>query len=323
MRSAHFLIPSAPDAACALVAESVVDAYLERDQEARLQLAVMGSFGAMFISGIVSTSADIDVAMIARRTLGQLGCGGDIEPFVSLETTPPEADATAYPVSGFATNETPEAIPLPAAYARRLAAACETYRQTHEQGFWLGADVEGDIILRKNAMPQVYMRVEHGSVDIGEVRTRLAAVMGSAVPGAKVRVNDVGPIERRGLQRALGNMEGWQRVMRYATGPAVPNAIGLDPHHPRKAGAWLARAAARALVAKGHASAFVQAVYEPGHMEPFLVHARDEKGKRIEQEIPSGSLNLSRVMEEYWHPGLNYEAAYFALVGGNAIPWET
>lgn len=323
MRSAIFSLPSAPDAACVMVAESIIDAYLERDRNAQVQISVMGSFGALFISGIVSASVDIDVATVARRTLGQLGCGGDIEPFVSIETVPPSIDPMVYAVSGFACNETPEMLPLMAAQARRLAAACETYRQTHEQGFWLGADVEGSLVLRKNAMSQIFLRIEHGSVDVREARAKLVALMGSVLPGAKVRVNDTGPIERRGLQHALGRMDGWEQMQRAVCGPARPAIVGVEPRHPQKAGAWLTRQAARSLVAKGYASAYVQALYEPGHEEPMMVMARDEKGKRLEQEIAPGSLRLSRVMDEFWRPGLNQEAARFSYIGGNAVPWET
>ena len=315
-------MPGSPDAACALVSEAIIDAYLERDVQSRLRIEVMGGYGAIFVSGMAHSSADVDVSVIVRRTLGQLGCGSEIEPFVSIETVPAITQTATVTVTGFACDETEEKIPLPAAYARRIAAACETYRQTDEQGFWLGSDVEGSILLRKNSMPQIFLQAEHGTTDLAQARTRLSAVTSQALPGSKLRLNDTGPVERRGFQSALGNSARWPQAY-GAQAPSASLIIGLDPHHPAKAGSWLARAAARKLVANGHHAALVSVVYEPGRKDPFAIMARDESGKRIEQELPANCLHLGRVMQDWWREGLNQEAARYQLIGGTALPWET
>ncbi len=104
--------------------------------------------------------------------------------------------------------------------------------------------------------------------------------------------------------------------------PSTLSVAGLDPHHPLKAGAWLARAAARELVGKGANAALVQLTYEPGRAEPLTMIARDEKGKRLDAQLDPKKLYLDRVMRDWWRKDLNQDAIRWGLAGDAALPWE-
>lgn len=321
MQSAVFYSPGSPDALCAICAEAIIDAYLERDQQSRVRVEVSGGFDAIFITGMVQSTADVDVASVVRRQLGRFGAGLEIEPFVSMETVAAWQPEPMTHVTAYATNETPEAIPAASAFAKRINNALETYRQTDEQGFWLGPDIEGSVLLQKNKMPQVFLRVEQGTEKIQDVRSKLAACLGQLIPGVKVRTNDGGLVERRGMHTALGSSA--RLLPMYGmTGMASISLIGRDLRDPQKAGAWLARAAAKNLVKQGHEAVVVQLAYEPGRKDPFAISAKNEKGERLEQQIPVESVHLDRALS-WWRPGLNLAAYLDHLLGGEALPWET
>ena len=85
MNPARIRLPGHPDAACDMVAEAIVDEYMRRDPDTRIALSVIGGRGALFVAGDVISAADFDVAQIIQRTLGTIGIGTELEPFVSLE----------------------------------------------------------------------------------------------------------------------------------------------------------------------------------------------------------------------------------------------
>ena len=136
MRTARIKLPGHPDKACDLVAEAIVDEYLRRDPATRIELSVTGGHGALFISGDVASEADFDVAALVNRTLGSIGVMDEMEPFVSLERVvaeqlPAFASGPELPVivTGYATSETPERIPSPVLFAKRIAKRLQDLRE--------------------------------------------------------------------------------------------------------------------------------------------------------------------------------------------------
>jgi hypothetical protein len=99
------------------------------------------------------------------------------------------------------------------------------------------------------------------------------------------------------------------------------NGIGQDILQPEKAGAWLARAAARKLVTQGARAALVQAVYAPGEYLPVSLRARDERGQDLSRAIALESMSLERV-KGWWRPNLNLDAARWGFAGAAGFPWE-
>ncbi|MCC7356931.1 hypothetical protein IT408_00260 [Candidatus Uhrbacteria bacterium] len=321
MQSAKFYAPGSPNALCAICAEAIIDAYIERDKTSRVRIEVSGGFDALFITGMVKSTADIDVASVVRRQLGRFGAGLEIEPFVSIENVTSWLTEPMRHVIAYATNETPEYLPLASVYAKRIVSTLEAYRQTNERGFWMGPDFEGSVMLQKNKIPQIFLQVEQGSKNIDEVRSEVSSCISGIFHGAKVRTNDGGVVERRGLHAMLGS-SAHQVPMYGTTGVAMTSMIGYDPHDPQKAGTWLARSVARELVKNGHEAVLIQLAYEPGRKDPFAIIAKNEKGERLEQQISIEQLHLDKVIQSWWRPGLNVAAYLDQRMGGEALPWE-
>ena len=328
MRTAFVKLPGHPDKACDLVAEAIVDEYVRRDPETRIRLAVTGGRGALFVCGDVKTAADFDVASVVRRTIGSLGIAADLEPFVSIEPVAPEqaplvASGILSPVTvtGYATTETPERVPVPVAMARRIAKALEEKRQRDESWFWLGPD-GGVFASCANGTPLlVSVLVEHGVTSIEEVRANVTDLVKEVAPDATVRVNELGANEARGLGLAIG--ASGRDVSAYGSLlPSAAGGIGLEPAHAEKAGTWLARDAARRLVESGANAALVHLTWHPGEKIPAKIHARDERGKDLSKLIDRDSLSLDRAMKDWWRPGLCAEAARWGFAGEAGLPWE-
>ena len=322
-------LPGHPDAACDLVAEALVDEYLRRDPETRIRVEVQGGHGALFVTGDVLTKADPDASAIVKRALASAGVMSDIEPFVALERAASEQvvhvqGGSPMPVTvmGYATNETPERIPLALSYARAITRAIEEHRANDSDWFWAGSDGEISVMLPAGKAPSVHVRIEHGALPIEEARLRLATLVKQIMPTAELQMNANGAQPVRGLAQAIG--ASGRGPSAYGSGlPSASPAIGLGIHDIRKSGAWLARSVARELLAASEAKAILlQATYLPGDILPSYISARDERGRDLSAQVRHDDLDIRRVSQSWMRSGLNAEAALWGFVGTPGLPWE-
>ena len=328
MSLARIRLPGHPDALCDLVAEAIVDEYARRDPAARLRISVMGGRGALFIAGDVMSQADFDVAMLIRRTVGSLGVIAEIEPFIALETVGAERASSfgagiesPVAVVGYATVETEERVPIACSIARRLAKALHDRRSSDENWFWLGSDAEVVVECIQKEL-RVSLCVEHGTTSLEEVRKELTAFVHTLYPMALVHVNEVGAVDVRGIAQVMGASGRWNEPYGSAI-PSGPSGVGLDLYRAEKSGAWLARAAARALVNGGAKAAMVRAVYRPGERLPATIVARDERGKDLSSLIDPTSMSLDRAARDWVRPNLHTDAARWGFAGEFGLPWES
>jgi len=329
MRSALARLPGHPDAVCDLVAETVVDEYLRRDPSTRIRLSVSGGRGALFVSGDVKSTADFDVSAVIRRSIGALGVMADMEPFISLDPVGSEQNAlflkgSGRPVTvyGYATSESDELMPTPVSVARRIVKHLEELRSHDENWFWLGADGEVLVQAAGRAPLRASLLVEQGTKPLADVRADICRVVTSIAHNATVETNVLGSNDTRGLAHLMG-ASGREMSTYGLAMPAVIGCIGTDPRDPHKAGAWLARAAARSLVIRGAKAVMVQCVYDPGERVPSHLRVRDEHGKDLSALVPPADLSIDRVMSEWWRPGLGVEAARWGFAGEAGLPWES
>ena len=322
MNPARIRLPGHPDAACDMVAEAIVDEYMRRDPDTRIALSVIGGRGALFVAGDVISAADFDVAQIIQRTLGTIGIGTELEPFVSLEPVVGEratlfrngAEAPVV-VIGYATRETEEMIPTSLVLAKTIVKELDLRRRTDEVWFWLGADGEVHVGER------ISIRVEHSAKPIEDVRREISALVEKIAPRHDVRVNELGSDEVRGIGNVMG--ASGRDIHPYGSAlPSTPSSIGLDISRAEKAGAWLARAAARNLVTRGAQAALVRVTYLPGERMPAHLEARDEKGRDLSRELARESLALDRVTHEWRCSNLCADASRWGFAGELDLPWE-
>lgn len=150
-----------PDKLCDLIADSILDACLRRDSDARVACEVMAAHDRIIVAGEITCSKKVPIRRIVAATLHSVGydpTAFDIDVYITSQS-PDIAEGLASEngagdqgtVYGYATNETPEFLPLPVVLSNRLAKRLMLARK--------GYEIEG---LMPDGKTQVSVRYEDG-----------------------------------------------------------------------------------------------------------------------------------------------------------------
>ena len=156
-----------PDKVCDQIADAIVDEYLRRDKQARVDVNVMGSHGMMMIGGEVTSTADFDIGALAKKVYEEIGYHDDLEVFVNIETQSEEMKrihngvTDNVVVNGYATSETRELMPRAVVYAHNLARRLDDLRCTDPSFSWLKPDGKVQITMDGSRVRAVTILASH------------------------------------------------------------------------------------------------------------------------------------------------------------------
>lgn len=312
VRSAESVCIGHPDKLCDLVADQILDDILTEDPVARVAVEVMATGRKIIVTGEITTTAKIQMRASTRTALRKAGYNPnrhliyvwvrrqspDISAGVTTSLEARTGDESAYAtqgagdqgtVYGYATNETPQRLPLPLVLAHDI---CRRLDNARTDGTILGIGPDGksqvsvvyDELGEPVGIDTVVVSIQHEAdkdpkVLDHEVRTLIVAPaveahLSGATPNA-VLVNPSGRFVTGGPTADTG-LTG-RKIMVDTYGGLSPHGggafSGKDPSKVDRSGAYMARLIAKTIVeARLAEECQVSISYAIGKADPVATH---------------------------------------------------
>jgi S-adenosylmethionine synthetase len=340
MKTVEAVTEGHPDKVCDQIADALLDTYLQRDPASRVAVEVFGSHGAVMIGGEVTSKAEVDASQVALRLYREIGYPDDIEVFVNIEEQSPDIARGVDTggagdqgiMYGYATSETPEFLPLPVVLAQRLAYGLSDLRRNHRDFNWLGPDGKTQVVMEKGKIVSVVVSTQHSNeVSMVEMRRQLMSQLieptVGAYGGGRVFVNPTGVFNIGGFNADTG-LTG-RKLMVDTYGGLIPHGggafSGKDPTKVDRSAAYMARFAAKNIVANGLAkNCLVSVAYVIGKEEPLMLKATSGDGHNLTDYLkkhfdfrPRAIIERLDLRRPIYRP-----TAAYGHFGRDEFPWE-
>jgi S-adenosylmethionine synthetase len=295
-----------PDKICDQISDAILDDLIRQDPNSRVAIECLTTTGLIVAAGEVTTKGFCDVQSLVRKTLKDIGYTdprfgidqGDAGVLVSIheqspdiaqgvnEDTKKEQGAGDQGLMyGFATNETPELMPLPIILAHRLTKKLSEERKTGSIKN-LGPDGKSQVTVEyENNKPKrvdtIVVSAQHTEeMDEKTLRSEILSKVIKPVCGSlmdahtKVHINPTGRFVIGGPEGDSGVtgrkiiVDTYGGVGRHGGGAFS----GKDPSKVDRSAAYMARYVAKNLVAAGLADKCeLQISYAIGLAEPISI----------------------------------------------------
>jgi len=295
-----------PDKVSDQVSDSILDAIMGQDKNCRVACETLVTTGLAFISAEISTTAYVEIPEIVRQTIKRIGYddasyGFDYETcavITSIDHQSPDIAMGVDPggagdqglMFGYATNETPELMPLPISLAHKLVKRLSDLRKAGTLDF-LRPDgksqvtIEYEGLVPKRVDTVVVSTQHHDMDDAGMARMRDAireTVIAPVLPKEmvdpsqpiKFHINPTGRFVSGGPKADTG-LTGRKIIVDTYGGVGSHGGgafSGKDPSKVDRSASYAARWVAKNIVAAQLASRCeVQLAYAIGIKDPVSV----------------------------------------------------
>jgi S-adenosylmethionine synthetase len=296
-----------PDKVADQISDAVLDAYLTGDPMSRVACEVLVTTGLALVSGEVASKANVDIRDIVRGTIRDIGYedprhGFDANSVCVLEALDEQSPDIAQGVIrgnpedqgagdqgmmfGYATNETPQFMPLPVVLSHTLVRRLSEVRENGDFPY-LRPDGKAQVTVsyedhRPSKILAVVVSAQHDDdVDIERLRHDLREAVIDYVlpkelvaPDLKTHINPTGRFVFGGPQADTG-LTGRKIIVDTYGGVGRHGGgcfSGKDPSKVDRSATYAARWVAKNVVAAGLADRCeVQLAYAIGVAEPVSV----------------------------------------------------
>lgn len=333
--SAESVTEGHPDKLADRISDSVLDAILAVDRGARVACETLVSTGLALVTGEITTNADIDIQAIVRKAVREVGYtkatyGFDADHSAVLIAINEQSPDIAQGVSraleadsgdaldqlgagdqgimfGYATDETPELMPLPIMLAHKLAARLAEVRKSGLVPYLrpdgkaqVTVAYEGEVPVAVTAV--VLSAQHHPEVAQSQLRADLKAQVIEAVIPEHLRTDTALYINPTG-RFVIGGPQGdagltGRKIIVDTYGGAAPHGggafSGKDPTKVDRSANYYARYIAKNLVAAGLARRVqVQLAYAIGVARPVGMYVDSFGTGVISDELLSELVRIS------------------------------
>jgi S-adenosylmethionine synthetase len=303
-----------PDKVCDQISDAVLDEILRQDKTARVACESFATTGLVLVGGEITTNAYIEVQDVVRRVIREIGYTKadyrfDAESCSVLSAIHSQSPDIARGVDtggagdqgmmfGYATNETPEYMPMPIMFAHKLVKRLSDIRKKQPKLMpYLRPDAKSQVTIeyhgRKAVRVHTIVVSTQHEPDVTQKKIRedvydhvIKPVIPAELLDSKtvVHVNPTGRFEIGGPHGDTG-LTG-RKIIVDTYGGRAPHGggafSGKDPTKVDRSAAYAARHLAKNLVAAGLADECqIQVAYAIGVADPVSVHVNSFGTGRI------------------------------------------
>ncbi len=328
-----------PDKICDQISDAILDECLKQDPTSRVAVESFGGHGMLVICGEVTTNAEVDFAEIGKRVYKEIGHNDELNVICNVVKQSPDI-AQGVDVGGagdqgimygYATDETPEFLPLAEVLAHKLTQGLEDLRRSGEV-VWLYPDGKSQVTIENGKIKTILISTQHDA-EVGQQEIRetliekLIKPLVGKIDGIEILVNPTGRFVQGGFEADTG-LTG-RKIMVDTYGGMIPHGggafSGKDPTKVDRSAAYMCRYVAKNAVANGLAKkCLVSVAYAIGRAEPVMVEVVNEKGESIWEKIKDKfDFRPKAIIEKLGlrRPIYRQTAAY-GHFGKKGLPWE-
>ena len=328
-----------PDKICDQVSDAILDECLKQDPKSRVAMESFGSHGLFVIGGELTTTANIDAEKIARKVYKQIGYTDKLKIITNIVKQSPDIAMGVDTggagdqgiMYGFATNETPEYLPLGVVLVHKLTKGLETLRKSKKIN-WLMPDGKSQVTIINGKVDTVLVstqhkeNVSHEEMEKTLIKKLIKPIIGN-IDKVKILINPTGKFVTGGFFGDTG-LTG-RKIMVDTYGGMFPHGggcfSGKDPTKVDRSGAYMCRFVAKNLVARKLAKkCLVSVSYAIGKAEPLMIEAINEKGESLASYVKKNFdfKPLSIIENLKLRRPIYFETASYGHFGRKNFPWE-
>jgi len=300
-----------PDKMADQISDAVLDAILTQDAKGRVACETLLTTGLVVVAGEISTTAKVNFAEIARQTIKEIGydhtdkgfdyktCGvmvsvgqqsSDISMGVKETGSDEQGAGDQGLMFGYATNETPEFMPLTLSMSHKLVRDLATLRKNNKVN-WLRPDAKSQVSVqyengKAKRIDTIVLSTQHSeAVSQKEIHDFIMEeLIKKTIPSqwvdknTKFHINPTGRFVTGGPMGDAG-LTGRKIIVDTYGGHGGHGGgafSGKDPSKVDRSAAYAARHVAKNIVAAGLAEkCLVQIAYAIGVAEPVSITVQD------------------------------------------------